>query len=72
MSPKEAKPIDPAVFVRGAEEFTGLERSTIHRHCKAGTFPPPFYIAGRRAWRRSQLEAWLRAQEANTTPLGRP
>ncbi len=71
MSPKDAKQVDPAVFVRGAEEFTGLERSTLHRHVKAGTFPAPFYIAGRRAWRLSQLESWLREQESNTTPRGR-
>jgi predicted DNA-binding transcriptional regulator AlpA len=48
--------------IRRAEEVTGLERSTIWRYYRAGTFPAPFYIGERRHWWLDELEAW-RAQQ---------
>ena len=65
-------PIDPLCFITAAEALTGLERTTIHRRAKGGTFPVPIYVGRRRAWRRSQLEEWIRSQAQNRTPPPAP
>lgn len=46
------------------ERRVGLERSTISRHCRAGTFPRPVYLGTRRFWTEAQIEAWEEEQLA--------
>ncbi|EJL23956.1 AlpA family transcriptional regulator [Novosphingobium sp. AP12] len=39
---------------------TGLARSTIYSHMKAGTFPPQLQISqGLVAWYESDIDAWI-------------
>ena len=50
-------------------ETTTLDRATIWRKVKEGTFPQPLKISGVRiAWRHSDIEAWIAAltPDANT------
>ncbi|MDD5084165.1 MAG: AlpA family phage regulatory protein [Candidatus Moranbacteria bacterium] len=35
-----------------------LSPATIDRMCKAGTFPAPVRLGGRKSWRVRDLEAW--------------
>lgn len=44
------------------EQWTGLDRSTVFRKCKTGTFPAPQYVGPIRVWRRSVVEAWIHDQ----------
>lgn len=41
------------------EDITGLARSTIYEHMKAGKFPKPVKIGDRAvAWLQSDIQAW--------------
>jgi predicted DNA-binding transcriptional regulator AlpA len=44
--------------IAAVERRVGVERSTISRHCKAGTFPRPMYWGNRRYWTERQLSEW--------------
>lgn len=44
------------------ERRVGWERSTIYRHCMAGTFPQPEYLGTLRTWRVEVIEQWEREQ----------
>lgn len=72
MDPSSNSRIDPTTFISTVETMTGLERSTIHRKVKADQFPRPFYVSRRRAWLRSQVEEWLKAQQDKGTPPPAP
>lgn len=44
----------------------GIDRGTLARWTRAGTFPPPIRLSARTfAWRVSAVEAWLKAREAS-------
>lgn len=58
---------DRRLTIAAVEARTGRERSTISRWCKAGRFPRPSYIMGRRCWRESEIVAW-EAQAAAGEP----
>jgi predicted DNA-binding transcriptional regulator AlpA len=63
-------PGDRRCAIDEAEEISHLERTSIWRRCKAGTFPAPRYLGARRFWWRSELEQWLRSEmeKASRTP----
>lgn len=43
------------------EELTGLSRSTLYEMMPKGAFPRPVKIGARAvAWRKSQVDAWIR------------
>jgi predicted DNA-binding transcriptional regulator AlpA len=65
-------PVDRRVFIAETEQITGLERTTIHRKCRKGEFPPPHYVARRRAWLLSEIAAWHARQLSNRTPPAAP
>lgn len=45
------------------EEITGLRRSAIYSHAKAGTFPRPIKLTDRASgWISTEIEAWLERQ----------
>ncbi|WP_374479507.1 helix-turn-helix transcriptional regulator [Zoogloea sp.] len=45
------------------EARTGLARSTIYDHVRAGTFPAPISLGGKAVgWIESEIDAWLTAQ----------
>ena len=54
---------------------TALERSTIYRKMREGSFPEPLKIEARAVrWRESEIEAWLAARPRATgdrPPRGR-
>lgn len=60
----------------GAARFLGINRDTIHRHIKRGTFPTPIstITLGEnsdrtiRAWKKEDLENWKK--ERNRTKKG--
>jgi predicted DNA-binding transcriptional regulator AlpA len=54
--------IDPLLGISDTESATGLERTTLWRRYRTGTFPPPIYIGNRRYWRASEVTAWVTAQ----------
>jgi len=49
--------------VRALEARLGVDRSTLFRWYKAGSFPcPESYFGARRRWRLSTIVAWEQAQ----------
>lgn len=45
------------------EARTGLARSTIYDHVRAGTFPAPISLGEKAVgWIESEIDAWLTAQ----------
>lgn len=45
------------------EARTGLARSTIYDHVRAGTFPAPISLGGKAVgWVEAEIDAWLTAQ----------
>lgn len=52
------------VGVRDLESRLGLDRATIWRWYRAGKFPAPHYLADKRVWFLSEIEAWEAAQMA--------
>lgn len=50
------------IGIAGLERRLGVERSTISRWTRAGTFPRPHYIASLRRWWLHEIEAWELAQ----------
>lgn len=63
-------PVDPLLGITEVERATSLERTTIWRRCRAGAFPAPGYVANRRVWRASVIEAWVR-EELERSPARR-
>jgi predicted DNA-binding transcriptional regulator AlpA len=62
---KTSQPADDEEWgISPVERATGRDRSTIWRWYRVGRFPEPHYIGDRRMWRRSEVEAWIRAQLA--------
>lgn len=50
---------DTLLRMHEVERKTGLDRATIYRRIKAGTFPPPLQIGPRRvAWPEAAVLAW--------------
>jgi prophage regulatory protein len=44
--------------------LTGMGATWLHAEIKAGRFPKPVKIGARAvAWRRSEIEAWLKSRE---------
>jgi prophage regulatory protein len=58
---------DPVGLVRIKElqrTLVPLSRTSIWRHCKAGTMPKPVRLSQNAiAWRRDEVEAWIRQRE---------
>jgi len=51
--------------LRDVKQITTLSSASIYRFISAGRFPKPVHLsANRRAWRASEVEAWVEA------PLG--
>lgn len=50
---------DRLVSFSEVEFVTGLTRSTIYRHIRAGSFPKPLKIAGRTLWSALDLDQWM-------------
>lgn len=51
-------------------ELLGLNLSTIWRMCQRGEFPRPIRLSPARCgWRQRDIEAWLAAREAASTPV---
>ena len=48
------------------EQWTGTKASTWRYWVSTGTGPKSFKIGRRRVWKRSEVVAWLAAQEAAT------
>jgi prophage regulatory protein len=48
------------------EEWTGTKASTWRYWVLTGTGPKSFKIGRRRVWRRADVMAWIKAQEAAT------
>lgn len=49
------------------EDRTGLKRSAIYRHVRAGTFPQPFKITDKATgWIEADIDSWIegRVQES--------
>jgi len=46
------------------EQITGTPASTWRYWAHIGSGPPSFKLGRRRVWRRSIVDAWLKAQEA--------
>jgi prophage regulatory protein len=62
------KPFEKTGYVRERqliEQLVPFSQSTLRRKIKAGEFPAPIRLsAGIVAWRRSDVEAWIKAREA--------
>lgn len=56
--------IDPLIGIQDVEKATGRGRKAIARDVKAGRFVEPVYICGRRAWRLSEVKAWIATEAA--------
>jgi len=54
--------VEPQIFYRPeVEQLCRISRATIYRLVAAGKFPAPIRVGFRRvAWRRQDLEDWLR------------
>lgn len=53
-------PFDPLLSEKQVRELTTLSHNEIHKRRRAGTFPEPEPIGGRRvAYRQSAIAAWL-------------
>lgn len=48
------------------EKLTGTRASTWRYWAHIGTGPKSFKLGRRRVWRRSEVMAWIAAQEAST------
>ena len=52
----------PLLTIRDVQRMTTLSRASIYRFMAAGTFPKSVAIGpNRRAWKRSEVEAWAEA-----------
>jgi prophage regulatory protein len=52
--------------LREVSARTTMERTTIWRAVRKGTFPRPLRISKQRvAWRESEVEAWLASRTSN-------
>lgn len=56
----QAAPSETYLGIAKVEERYDVDRTTVWRWCRAGTFPRPLYLSGLRRWRLSDLEAWER------------
>jgi predicted DNA-binding transcriptional regulator AlpA len=52
------------------ETRLGVERTTIWRWYRAGSFPPPHYLGTRRAWFVHEVEAWEQKRMARPRSAG--
>ncbi len=57
--------------IAAVEAWTGLDRSTVFRKCRAGVFPAPEYVGSRRVWLKRVVEEWIRDQQSNPRPGAR-
>lgn len=52
--------LDPLLSEKTVRQLTSLSHNEIHKRRRAGTFPEPEPIGGRRvAYRQSHIAAWL-------------
>lgn len=63
---EQIDPLVPARVVR--RDFLPVHNSTLCGWVRDGRFPPPIYLAGRRFWRKSTLEAWFLANATTVAP----
>jgi excisionase family DNA binding protein len=52
------------IGIRELAARLGVDRSTIWRWYRSGRFPLPHFVGERRAWFRSEVEAWECSQMA--------
>jgi len=65
MSRNESLPLDKFLSIKEVIEVTGLSRTTVWRLGRDGQFPKSRQISpGRRAFLRSEIEAWIREKAA--------
>lgn len=53
-------------YSKGLQEWTGIPASTWRYWVLTGTGPKSFKMGRRRVWKRSDVLAWIAAQEAAT------
>jgi predicted DNA-binding transcriptional regulator AlpA len=51
--------LEKLLSVSELEAIIGIERSTIFRWYKAGKFPAPSHLMGKRVWPVSEIETWV-------------
>lgn len=68
--PDRARSTDPKrlVGVAELEERLNVDRRSVARWCRAGTFPAPLYLAGRKVWHLQVVEAWEAANVQREPP----
>lgn len=56
--------LDPLLKRPQVEQLVGLKKSAIYNHIRAGTFPEPIHLRGKRTarWRASSIRAWIEDQ----------
>ncbi len=59
------------IGIAALEKRLGVERSTIFRWYRAGTFPEPHYLCDRRVWFLADVEQWEREQMARPPDVRR-
>jgi prophage regulatory protein len=59
-------PLDRYLRRKEVEERVGLKKSAIYNHIKAGTFPKPEHLRGKRTarWRASAIARWMEDQSS--------
>lgn len=51
------------------DSYVPLDRSTVYRRVRAGTFPEPVRLGERRlAWKESDVQRWIDERQQKTTP----
>lgn len=60
------------INIAGVRERYPVDPATISRKCKAGQFPAPHYIGGRRYWFADEVDAWLESQSTATPTVAPP
>lgn len=52
--------VDPILSKREVTDWPGVDKSTVDRWTRDGTFPPKVQLGPRRVgWQRSAVQAWL-------------
>ena len=63
--------VDQLLTVRDVQRLTTLSRSTIYRKARAGELPAPIWLTDwRKAWRSSEIAAWLGEAARRADPWG--
>ena len=64
-SPSEPDPLADWLTTSEVAAMAGIDRGSIRRYVWRGAMPEPLRKGGILLWRRSEIEAWLRARPAS-------